>query len=94
MFTAIGVEKTGRQITNHPDTMATETLNVSNEADNKIEVVYTTQGIHESTGGVSDRARSGNVVQVSVNETEINVVAGTQAIPDDSPTVPLSVSYT
>ena len=93
MLTAIGVEKTGREITNNPDTMATESLKVSNEADNKIEVVYTTQGIRDAMGGVSDRARIVNRVQASVNEIEINGIEGTEAIPDDSPTVPLTVSY-
>ena len=74
--------------------MATEGLKVSNEADNKIEVVYTTHGIHDATGGVSDGTGNVSKVQVSVNELKTNGVAGTQAIPDDSPTVPLTVPYT
>jgi len=39
MFTTTGVEKTGRQMATDPDMMATESLKISNETDNKIKVV-------------------------------------------------------
>ena len=58
MFTTTGVEKTGRQMATDPDMMATESLKISNETDNKIKVVDNkTQGMHDTMEGVSERPR-------------------------------------
>jgi hypothetical protein len=63
MFTAMGVEKIGRQIANDPDVMAAEGLKVLNEADNQIGPVNKTQGMYNTTEGVL--YRTGTKVEVS-----------------------------
>jgi hypothetical protein len=94
MFTAMGVEGTGRQMATDPHTMAAQSLKISNETDNKIEVVDSmTQGMRDTMEGVSDRPRNVNKVQVHVNEIKVGGIEGMHAIPGDSSTVPLSVSY-
>ena len=77
-----------------PDAMAAESLKTSIETDNKIEVVdHRTQGMRDITEGASDRPKNDNKVQVRVNEVEVSGIEGTQAIPDDSSIVLLSVLY-
>ena len=79
---------------NDLDAMASGSLKISNEVDNKFEVVDNkTQGMYDSMGGVSNRARGVEQVQVAVNEIEISGVDGTQAILDNLSTVSLSASY-
>jgi hypothetical protein len=78
MFTAIGVEKTGRQMVTHSDAMAAERLKIPNEADYNIEVINNkAQGMGDAMQGASDRARRVDQAQVLVNEIEISGIDGT-----------------
>jgi len=49
--------------------------------------------MRDITEGASDRPKNDNKVQVRVNEVEVSGIEGTQAIPDDSSIVLLSVLY-
>jgi hypothetical protein len=78
MFTAIGVEKTGRQVIAHSDAMATERQKIPNEADYNIEVVNNkAQGMLDIMQGASDRSRRVDEAQVLVNEIEVSGIDGT-----------------
>jgi len=81
---------------NDPDAIATESLKISKESDNKFEhqvVDNKTQRRHETLECVSDMARSVDKAQGPVSEIEVGGVHGTQAIPSNASTVSLSISY-
>lgn len=76
-------------MTNDPDKMPAESLkSMSNvNVDNK------RWATRDTLGGVSDRAGNIDNIQVPVNEIEASGVDGAQLIPNQSSTMPLSVSY-
>ena len=77
-----------------PDTMAPEGLKISDETDNKIEVVDNkTQGMRDTAEGVSDKPRNVEKIQIRVDKIGVSGIEGTRAIPDDPSSVPHSVSY-
>jgi hypothetical protein len=79
---------------NDPDVMAAESPKISDEADNKIELIdNNTQGTYDTMGCASDRAKSANKVQAPVNEIQVGGVDGAQAIHNNSSTEPLNISY-
>jgi hypothetical protein len=78
MFTATGVEKTGRQMIAQSDDTATERQNIPNEADYNIEVVNNkAQGMRDNMQGALDRLRRVDGAQVLVNEIEVTGIDGT-----------------
>jgi hypothetical protein len=76
--------------------MTAESPKISDEADNKIELVdnlNNMQGTCNTMEGVSDRTKGDDKVRGSVIEIQFGGVDGTQAIHNNSSTVPLSISY-